>query len=352
MDYNLIFIIISIFIAFLLTNYFLIGFIKHFIFKKETFSNAYPTGFCSHEGKLGIRLFNGSTYSCVSMDDTEAEDVQSNRQFGPNTNESSNTGSGNGNNSASASGNNSASASGDNNESNDNSNTGEESGEPNNNFKEGQCISPDKIGEICKVNGKGIKEIKKDICPGNNVQVTCGNLTFDEIDYSNEGKYVYATDCINNAFDMDTICNQMMPKSINQIAKQNGYYNQSAGADVILKGKSGDCYTHDGSPDLSKSRAICNLQSNKEIKRIFPFNDNQDYNVFTNCNNMESHNFVDECKNLLKLKSNKDVFADIHGFDCMPGYARAKCINKEEAINIPNDIKKLKHDSRGNIYPY
>lgn len=313
MDYNLIFIIISIFIAFLLTNYFLIGFIRHFIFKKETFSNSYPTGFCSHEGKLGsklgIRLFNGSTYSCVSMDDTEAEDVNTNRDFRPKNNDGSNSRSGNGDNSSSGNGDNSSSASG------DNSNTGEESEEPNNNVKK-------------------------------------GNLTFDEVDYSNEGKYVYATDCIDNAFDMDTICNQIMPKNINQIAKQNGYYNQSAGADVILKGKKGDCLTHDKSPDLSKSRAICNLKSNKEIKRIFPFNNNQDYNVFTNCNNMESHNFVDDCKNLLKLNSNNDVFADIHGFDCMPGYARAKCINKKEAINIPNDIKKLKHDSRGNIYPY
>lgn len=338
MDYNLIFIIISIFIAFLLTNYFIIGFLKHYIFRKETFSNKYSTGFCYHQGKLGIRLFDGKNYSCVAMDNVEAEDVNTNRDFRPKNNDGSNSRSGNGDNSSSASG--------------DNSNTEEESGDTNNNGKEGQCISPGKISSVCKINGKGIKEINRDICPGDKVKVTCGNLTFNEIDYSNEGKYVYATDCINNAFDMDTMCNEIMPKSINQISKPNGYYNQSAGADVILKGKQGDCYTADGSPDLSKSRAICNLQSNKEIKRILPFRNNQDYNVFTNCNNMESHNFVDECKNLLKLNSNNDVFADIHGFDCMPGYARAKCINKTEAINIPDDIKKLKIDSKENIFPY
>ena len=83
MDYNLIFIIISIFIAFLLTNYFIIGFFKHSILQKETFSSKYPTGFCSHEGKLGIRLFDGNNYSCVAMDNVEAEDVNNNRLFGP-----------------------------------------------------------------------------------------------------------------------------------------------------------------------------------------------------------------------------------------------------------------------------
>ena len=45
------------------------------------------------------------------------------------------------------------------------------------------------------------------------------------------------------------------------------------------------------------------------------------------------------------VDSNKDVFADINGFDCMPGYARAKCINRKEPINIPPDLRKFKHDS-------
>lgn len=335
MEYNFILIIISILIIFLLVNYFIIGFFKYKIFKKENFSSAgYPVGFCSHKGKLGIRLYDGTKYKCVSMDNKEAEHVQSNKQFRTNTDEGSNT----------------ASVSDDNNKSDDNSITEEESGEPNNNFNENQCISPDKIGKVCKIQGTGVKEIKEGICPGDNVQVTCGNLTYDGVDYSNEGKY--STNCISSSYDMDTMCNVIMPDSIREISKRKGYYDQSAGAQVILKGKLGDCYTVDGTPDLSKSRAICNLKSNKEIKRIMPFGNELGYNKFTDCHNMESFNFVQNCKEILGVNSNEKVFADIHGFDCMPGYARAKCVNKTDAINISQDLVKLKLDSKSNIYPF
>ena len=186
----------------------------------------------------------------------------------------------------------------------------------------------------------GIGTIKD--CPSNEssqYELTCSNMTFNGIDYSDEGEY--STGCINHTFDMDTMCNEYMPVQMKKNLSQDGYYNKSAGAQVILKGKDGDCYNNDGTSNPLKSRAICNLRSNKQIKRILPGKNINESDKFTDCNNMENYNFLQECKNMigpLNEAEEEDVYADIHGYDCMPGFARAKCYFKNKKLNLLNEL--------------
>ena len=350
MEYNLIFIIISILIIFYLINYF----INHL--SKEYFSTNVPVGFCANEGKIGLRMYNGFKYDCVPMNDSSATDVLSNKQFKypkqVKGSDSSSSSSGDSTSSSTGGGSTGAGSTGGGGRVDG---SGNGSGTINNDYAnlEGQCIPPNSdFGKICGAKyGNQYGVSKKEPCNDGNVKITCGYLNFDEVDYRNVGKYT--TNCINKSFDMDTMCNINMPNNVRELSKESGYYDTSAGAKAVLKGKLGDCYTNDGSPDLSKARPICNLSSNKEIDRILPFNNQNEYNIFTECHNMENHNFVNDCQQLLKLDNKQDVFADIHGFDCMPGYARAKCINKkDEPLPIDYRLTKLKHDSKRNIYPF
>ena len=171
-------------------------------------------------------------------------------------------------------------------------------------------------------------------------ELTCANMTFNGVDYSDEG--TYSTGCINHTLDMDTMCNSYMPVQMKANLKQNGYYNKSAGAQVILKGKEGDCYNNDGTSNPLKSRAICNLRSNKEINRILPGRDINESDKFTDCQNMENYNFLQDCKTMmspLNETEEEDIYADIHGYDCMPGYARAKCYLKDEKSEMLSDLE-------------
>jgi len=158
-------------------------------------------------------------------------------------------------------------------------------------------------------------------------------MVFNNIDYSDQGKYAYATECINDSLDLDTMCNYYMPDNIKNNSKKDGYNVNSAGLDVTLKGKDGDCYLTNGDPDSSKVRGICNFKRENEINRVRPVSYENDYNKFTQCQNME-YNFVNDCKTLLDINQT-NVFADIRGFDCMPGYARAKCVDKTKDIDMP-----------------
>lgn len=194
-------------------------------------------------------------------------------------------------------------------------------------------------GEICKNrfgNNFGISKIED--CENNTEgkKITCTEMIFNEINYSNQGKYAYATDCINDSLDLDTMCNYYMPDSIKNNSKEDGYNVNSAGLDVSLKGKDGDCYLTNGDPDSSKVRGICNFKRENKINRVRPISYENDYNKFTQCQNMTTHNFVNDCQTLLDEETEEeDVFADIRGFDCMPGYARAKCRDTKKDINMP-----------------
>lgn len=172
----------------------------------------------------------------------------------------------------------------------------------------------------------------------NKYKLNCGKMIFNGVDYTDEG--LYTTGCIDKSLDMDTMCNTYMPDDVKSISKNNGYYNRSAGSKLILNGKDGDCYNNDGSPNKNKSRAICNLSSNRKINRIPPFNKHIKYNKFTDCYNMETYDFKSDCQTILNNKTNS-VFAQIDGFDCMPGFARAKCLDKDEFITNHNDFYKF-----------
>ena len=51
---------------------------------------------------------------------------------------------------------------------------------------------------------------------------------------------------------------------------------------------------------------------------------------------MDSYNYINDCKNLLDEETEEeDVFIDLIGSDCMPGYARARCVDKKKDINMP-----------------
>lgn len=169
---------------------------------------------------------------------------------------------------------------------------------------------------------------------------------------SNNDNLTYSTDCISDSLDLNTMCNYYMPKNIRIKSKENGYNINSAGLNVKLRGKYGDCYTNNGKADLSKVRGICNFKKFSEIDRVRPFKFVNDYNKYTGCHNMEQYNFANDCKNILGLDNVDNVYADIKGFDCMPGYARAKCVNKQDLINIPDNLQKFKNDSKSNIYAY
>lgn len=200
------------------------------------------------------------------------------------------------------------------------------------------------IGDVCTAlnhnKDYGIGTLKD--CEGDNTkyQITCANMTFNGVDYSDEGEY--STGCINHTFDMDTMCNEYMPKQMKANLKQNGYYNKSAGAQVILKGKDGDCFNNDGTSNPLKSRAICNLRSDRQIKRILPGRNINESDKFTGCQNMETYNFLQDCKTMmspLNETEEEEVYADIHGYDCMPGYARAKCYFANEKSQMLNDLE-------------
>ena len=199
--------------------------------------------------------------------------------------------------------------------------------------------------KVCRPNGidYGIKTIENCDEDENNVKINCGKMIFNGIDYSDEG--LYTTGCIDQSLDMDTMCNTYMPNDIKSTSKLNGYYNRSGGSKIILNGKHGDCYNNDGSPNKNKSRAICDLRSNRKINRIPPFNEHIKYNKFTGCHNMESYDFKKDCQKILKDDNINSVYAEIDGFDCMPGFARAKCLDKDEFITNHSDFYKFVSES-------
>lgn len=425
MKYNFIVIIIFILLTFLIINYVLRV--------KELFSTTSAVGFCAYEGnQLGLRLYDGTNYTCVPMNSNPAKNFGSNKDFNDyTTGQSSQSGETpvvkidpkiykitfrdpkksfyNGNliqvscNSWNVKGlslNTEFSAidtnnfdlievvkdgskvthsctivgsklkvtrltdnfkwvlirvSGDYDLSSCSGLQKPDPQRPYNTVDENICVpNTSDFGKICRSRYDkqyGVKEIQD--CGGDNVKIKCGKLIFNKVNYSDGNDQVYSTDCLNKSLDMDTMCNVYMPNNIKDSSKRKGYYDKSGGTNIKLLGKTGDCYTHDGSPDLSKARGICNLRSNKQINRIRPFSYENDYNKFTDCNDMERHNFVSDCKNILgEDVVDSEVFADIHGFDCMPGYARAKCVNKSDIINIPPDLRKLKLDSKSNIFSF
>lgn len=335
MNYNFfVFIIIILFIFFIL---------NYFLNRNENFSDKYPITFCTTGGSLGIRY---SDNSCVPFG--QASDVKSSQQFKHYSDDSQDK---------STSSNQNDISSMDINQQNINTNITDMT-EPIKDITDttsnNDCIEKNiNYGEVCKKrfgNNYGIKKMES--CNNNKgVKVICEKMVFDGKTYNNDN-LTYATDCMSDSLDLNIMCNYYMPKNIREKSKKNGYNSNSVGLNTRLRGKYGDCYTSNGKPDLSKNRGICNFRKFNEIDKVRPFNFVDKYNKFTGCHNMENYNFANDCKNRLGLSDSESVFADIKGFDCMPGYARAKCVNKNELIKLPPDLQKFKKDSKSNLFPY
>ena len=189
------------------------------------------------------------------------------------------------------------------------------------------------FGNVCdNYGGNQFGVLKTQSCNNNQgKKVQCEPMVFNGIDYKNKDNF--ATPCLDRSLDFDTMCNNYMPESIQSNIVNKGYTQSSSGLKEKLIGKDGDCYVSNGKPDNSKARGICSLKHNNEIPKLDPFIYNQDTNVFTTCNKMNSSDFVDKCSSLLNIQKN-NVYADISGYDCFPGYGRAKCIDKNEMKDV------------------
>lgn len=225
-------------------------------------------------------------------------------------------------------------------------------------INQNECIEKNSdYGKICQNrfgNQYGVKKIQK--CNASNgVKVICDKMFFNGKDYKDHN--TFATDCFDKSLDFDALCNQYMPKNIKNKSRPNGYNINSAGVSEKLYGVQGSCYLNNGESDNSKVRGICNLKSDQTLPRLSPFvylnnKEINDYNKFTGCGNIETTNFVGKCSKLLNIPKNQ-VFADINGYDCLPGYGRAKCVNKTKDLNPSHEMKKFLLDSKSqSLYPY
>lgn len=190
--------------------------------------------------------------------------------------------------------------------------------------------------EICKSENPkfGIKEIIK--CDKDNSKVLCGLNYFNGSHYGN-GEVV--TPCLNKNEDFDVWCKYYNDKSI-----PKGYNINSIAAKKILYGKEGDCR-------VDEARAVCDYNHLETINKLDPANKKINYNKFTPCYPLNNTNFKRECSNVLNHDFNDTSAVQITGYDCMPGYGRAKClINKDNSsgfneFNSPiYETKHYKYD--------
>ena len=183
---------------------------------------------------------------------------------------------------------------------------------------------------ICKSQNPkyGVKKITP--CDNNNSKVSC------DLNYINGKQYnppSIITPCINKSDDFDTWCKFYSNKN----SVPTGYNINSIGVYKLLEGNEGDCYLTNGKPDISSARAVCDYNHSEGLPKLFPVNEKISDNIFTDCLQMNS-NFVSACANKINIEY-KDVHANqIMGYDCNPGYGRAKCLKK-------GDYREMKRDN-------
>ncbi len=217
------------------------------------------------------------------------------------------------------------------------------------------CIKNQDFDAYCKnINPKyGVKSIVP--CDNTKSIVKCASNVIDGKKYDKKN---IITPCLNKSDDFDTWCKYYNNKSI-----PDGYNANSIGAKNILIGKDGDCYTNNGEPDFNKARAVCDYDHIDTIKKlnpaysnpqIVPPNNNLNgktvgYNKFTKCMpiNSKKYIFKNNCDDLLNVQNSHAI--EIMGYDCNPGYARAKCVkNGDYNPNYFNFNKNL-YDSEDEI---
>ena len=149
------------------------------------------------------------------------------------------------------------------------------------------------------------------------------------------GKYIgqpIITPCLNKTDDFDVWCKYYNNKPVPQ-----GYNINSIGVKNLLIGKEGECYLNNNLPDNSKARGICDYNYINNITKIS--SSNLKNNNFTDCSPINS-NFNILCSNL----SQKSIASEIMGYDCNPGFARAKCIGENDVFINNNSSNNLSDD--------
>lgn len=207
------------------------------------------------------------------------------------------------------------------------------------------CIDNQDFDKLCKTkfNSKsGVKNIITTGCNNNKSQVECGNNWINGVYYGND---LITTPCLDKVNDFDNWCKYY---NMNTIPK--GYNVNSIGAKDILVGEYGGCYNDNGTSNNNKARAICDYNHIQTLPKLKPYNKNINYNKFTSCIPIDRQFLFDiECVDILNTPLNNIYVTEKMGYDCNPGYGRAKCINKSDSISPNNIFNNNMFDYNGNI---
>jgi hypothetical protein len=189
--------------------------------------------------------------------------------------------------------------------------------------------------QLCKIQYDSNYGVKKIIpCDEDNSKVECGFNYINNIYYGDNT----LTPCLNKSDDFDVWC-----RYYNNISTMPlGYNLNSIGAKKILVGSEGGCYTNNGKSDNNNARALCDYKHIDEKTRLNPINNNIDYNIYTECLPLDYDNFNASCKDLMNI--NSVIPTQIMGYDCNPGYGRAKCLKSDDKFEFDkNFFNKKKH---------
>jgi hypothetical protein len=184
------------------------------------------------------------------------------------------------------------------------------------------CIKNQNFDAICKTFGSnyGVMSIDTKNCLNGYSEIICGPNYINGNQYNNA---VTITPCMSKNIDFDDMC-----RYYNKSRIPNGYNINSLGANEILVGDYGDCYLNNGKPDYNSARAVCDYSSIKTLPKLERAYNKLDYNNFTDCNPINS--------NFNSLCPNNSSAIEIMGYDCLPGYGRAKCVDNSDVNNYNN----------------
>jgi hypothetical protein len=179
----------------------------------------------------------------------------------------------------------------------------------------------------------------------------------------------HKTPCFNKSDDFNEWCRNYIDQSNISVASGNNINNIGAKNIIVgeLNGTDEDC----GNPNFAQ--AICDfnyidgvskIQPNKKCNSIYQKNGSNNcsdlnYNIFTDCLHPTStlQDYKDQCTSLGSKLSTESTETyspvEFSGYDCNPGYFRAKCINSSDTTNLStsSNLDNLFSILGGNNYP-
>jgi hypothetical protein len=177
--------------------------------------------------------------------------------------------------------------------------------------------------KICRKYNKNFGIMNITPCDSNTSKVSCGLNYINGKFYGND---VFITPCINKSDDFDTWCKYYSDKSL----LPPGTNVNSIGNKYLLSGKNGDCYFDNGKVDTNSARGVCDSNHIERVPKLEPIFKSAKYNKFTACFPVNT-NFTTECSYLVQDDA---VATQIMGYDCNPGFFRAKCYSKSDIGSI------------------